>query len=170
MGAQRVERGRPSFTRSCHISGGHESFRSMWSRFSPQTRSVSAPALWNKRHKRAPLPVLVTPSLSSSRRAAKCRCLPETVPANCMNPQSNLMRQVMLRRRRIQQCGRLDRGRVLSVRVAGHPSAWSILLHLQERCTSSTVNVYDESLQFDNPESKFLESMLKELQFRCEAL
>ena len=50
----------------------------------------------------------VTPSLSPSRWTAKCRCLPETVPANCLNPRSNLMRQVMLRKRRIQQYGHLD--------------------------------------------------------------
>ena len=46
------------------ISGGHQSFRSMWSHSSSQTRLVSAPAFWNKRHKRAPLPASVTPSLS----------------------------------------------------------------------------------------------------------
>ena len=73
-------------------------------------QSVSAPALWNYRHKRAPPPASVTPSLSPSRRATKRRCLPETLPANNLNPQSNLMRQVGLRRRRLQQYGAPPQG------------------------------------------------------------
>ena len=91
------------------ISGGHQSFRSMWSRSSPQTRSVSAPGLWNKRQKRAPSPASVPPSLSPSRWAAKRRCLSETLLTNCLSPQSHLMRQVELRRRRLQHHGHLDR-------------------------------------------------------------
>ena len=52
----------------------------------------------------------------------------------------------------IQQYGHFGRSRVLPVRVAGHPQVWSMLLHLQERGTSSKVNAYDESLLSDNPE------------------
>ena len=77
---------------------------------------------------------------SSGREAA----LPaESLPANCLNPRSNLVRQVTLRRRRIQY-GHLDRGRA-------------------QRGMSSKVNVYDERLQLDNPERKFLEPRLKKL-------
>ena len=58
-------------------------------------------------------------------------------------------------------------------RPGGAPGAsgvWSILLRTQERGMRSTVNVYDESVLLDNPEYKFLEPMLKEIQGQGEAL
>ena len=53
----------------------------------------------------------VTPSLSSSRRAGKRRCPPESLPTSSLDPQSSPMRQVELRRRCLQQFGHLKRGR-----------------------------------------------------------
>ena len=50
------------------------------------------------------------------------------VPANCLNPQSNLVRLVKLRWRRIQQYGH-STGVAGPVRVAGHSRVWSIPLH-----------------------------------------
>ena len=113
MGALRVERSRPSLTQSSLASV-------------VATSRFGAGPLEHAIQTGSPASI----SLSASRRAAKCRCLPEIVPANCLNPQSNLMRQVMLRRRPIQQYGHTDRGRVL----------------LEERGKSSKVNMYYESL------------------------
>ena len=54
--------------------------------------------------------------------------------------------------------------------VVGHPSAWSIPLHLQEQGMRIKVSVYDDSFLLDNPENKFLEPMLKKLRNQGEAL
>ena len=58
------------------ISGGHQSFHSMWSRSSTQTRPVSALALRNNRHILALLPTSVTPSPSpcAAETRAPCCC------------------------------------------------------------------------------------------------
>ena len=76
---------------------GAQSFQSMWSRSSARTRPVLAPALCNKRHKRAPPQASVAPNVTPNRRAAKRRCLPESLPASSLNPQPSLIRQVALR-------------------------------------------------------------------------
>ena len=52
----------------------------------------------------------MTPSLRPSRRAAERRYLPESLPSN-LNPQSNRIRQVVMRRRRLHQNGHLNKGR-----------------------------------------------------------
>ena len=92
------------------ISGGHQSFRSMWRSSSQTTMGVGNCPLKQGIKREAPPPASVPPRPSPCCRAAKRRCLPETLPANSPSPQSNLMRQVGLRRRRLQQYGHLDRG------------------------------------------------------------
>ena len=79
------------------------------------------------------------------------------------------MRQMMLRRRRIQQFGHLDRGSVLQCDWLATPGFGPSLCTSKSRMNTE-VNAYDDSLLWDKPEYTFLEPVLKRLRARGETL
>ena len=102
MGAQRVERSRPSFARPSLASVAATSrSKHVEPTVIPNTVGVGTCPL--EQVTQTGSSANIGANLSPRRRTAKRRCLPETFPASSLNPQ--------LRNRRVQHYGHFDRSR-----------------------------------------------------------